>query len=157
MTTGVLTPRQAAFRDEYRRNIASWYNGWGHLLSIYVPGVADSKVLSAEEREERFGDIVKAVARIADQTNLLALNAAIEAARAGKHGKGFAVVADEVRTLAESSEKSAKQIQELVGQIQSEVTGIASGINTSAGAIKSEVDRSGIGRGYLPQYSKRPL
>jgi len=40
MTTAVLTPKQAAFRDEYKRNIASWYNGWGHLLSIYVPGVA---------------------------------------------------------------------------------------------------------------------
>jgi len=63
------------------------------------------------------GDIVKAVGRIADQTNLLALNAAIEAARAGKHGKGFAVVADEVRTLAETSERSAQSIQDLVRQI----------------------------------------
>ena len=75
-------------------------------------------VTELETQAANIGDIVKAVARIADQTNLLALNAAIEAARAGKHGKGFAVVADEVRTLAETSEKSAKQIQELVGQIQ---------------------------------------
>jgi methyl-accepting chemotaxis protein len=80
------------------------------------------------------------VARIADQTNLLALNAAIEAARAGKHGKGFAVVADEVRTLAETSEKSAKQIQELVGQIQAEVKKIAEGINTSAKTMEAEVE-----------------
>jgi methyl-accepting chemotaxis protein len=68
-------------------------------------------VAELEKQAATIGDIVKAVARIADQTNLLALNAAIEAARAGKHGKGFAVVADEVRTLAETSEKSAKQIQ----------------------------------------------
>jgi hypothetical protein len=40
MTTAALTPKQAAFREEYRRNIASWYNGWGHLLSIYLPGLA---------------------------------------------------------------------------------------------------------------------
>jgi len=40
MNAGILTPKQAAFRDEYRRNIASWYNGWGHLLSIFVPGIA---------------------------------------------------------------------------------------------------------------------
>jgi len=73
-------------------------------------------VTELETQAANIGDIVKAVARIADQTNLLALNAAIEAARAGKHGKGFAVVADEVRTLAETSEKSAKQIQELVGR-----------------------------------------
>lgn len=80
------------------------------------------KVISdLEVQAENIGQIVKAVGRIADQTNLLALNAAIEAARAGMHGKGFAVVADEVRTLAEISEKSAKEIQELVSQFQSEV------------------------------------
>jgi methyl-accepting chemotaxis protein len=94
-----------------------------------------------EKQAANIGDIVKAVVRIADQTNLLALNAAIEAARAGKHGKGFAVVADEVRTLAETSEKSAKQIQDLVGQIQVEVKGIAEGINQSANNITVEVEK----------------
>jgi methyl-accepting chemotaxis protein len=94
-----------------------------------------------EKQAANIGDIVKAVVRIADQTNLLALNAAIEAARAGKHGKGFAVVADEVRTLAETSEKSAKQIQDLVGQIQREVKGISDGINLSASTISGEVEK----------------
>jgi methyl-accepting chemotaxis protein len=89
-------------------------------------------VAELERQAASIGDIVKAVGRIADQTNLLALNAAIEAARAGKHGKGFAVVADEVRTLAETSEKSARQIQELIGQIQGEVKTIAEGINRRA-------------------------
>jgi methyl-accepting chemotaxis protein len=98
-------------------------------------------VVELEKQAANIGDIVKAVARIADQTNLLALNAAIEAARAGKHGKGFAVVADEVRTLAETSEKSAKQIQELVGQIQAEVKKIAEGINTSAKTMEEEVEK----------------
>jgi len=97
-----------------------------------------------ERQAANIGDIVKAVARIADQTNLLALNAAIEAARAGQHGKGFAVVADEVRTLAETSEKSAKLIQDLVGQIQGEVKVIAGGINESADAVQSEVNKSDL-------------
>jgi methyl-accepting chemotaxis protein len=99
------------------------------------------QVRELEKQAANIGDIVKAVVRIADQTNLLALNAAIEAARAGKHGKGFAVVADEVRTLAETSEKSAKQIQDLVGQIQVEVKGIAEGINLSASNITAEVEK----------------
>ncbi len=99
------------------------------------------QVVELEKQAANIGDIVKAVVRIADQTNLLALNAAIEAARAGKHGKGFAVVADEVRTLAETSEKSAKQIQDLVGQIQGEVKGIAQGINLSASNISGEVEK----------------
>ncbi|MEI6744590.1 MAG: methyl-accepting chemotaxis protein [Methylococcaceae bacterium] len=101
-------------------------------------------VTELEKQAASIGDIVKAVARIADQTNLLALNAAIEAARAGQHGKGFAVVADEVRTLAETSEKSAKQIQELVGQIQGEVKTIADGINLSAKTVEAEVENGKI-------------
>ncbi len=98
-------------------------------------------VVELEQQAASIGEIVKAVARIADQTNLLALNAAIEAARAGQHGKGFAVVADEVRTLAETSEKSARDIQDLVGQIQSEVKSIADGINSAAEAARSEVEK----------------
>lgn len=97
-------------------------------------------VAELEKQAASIGDIIKAVVRIADQTNLLALNAAIEAARAGKHGKGFAVVADEVRTLAETSEKSAKQISDLVGQIQQEVQGIAEGISNSAKTVEGEVE-----------------
>jgi methyl-accepting chemotaxis protein len=102
----------------------------------------ESSVKMVEELERQaatIGEVVNAVARIADQTNLLALNAAIEAARAGQHGKGFAVVADEVRTLAETSEKSARDIQELVAQIQKDVKVIAEGISTSAAAAKQEV------------------
>jgi methyl-accepting chemotaxis protein len=97
-------------------------------------------VAELEKQAANIGDIVKAVARIADQTNLLALNAAIEAARAGQHGKGFAVVADEVRTLAETSEKSAKQIQELVGQIQREVKAVVEGIGAAATTVLGEVE-----------------
>jgi methyl-accepting chemotaxis protein len=98
-----------------------------------------SMILELERQAASIGDIVRAVGRIADQTNLLALNAAIEAARAGQHGKGFAVVADEVRTLAETSEKSAREIQELIGTIQTDVKVIAEGINRSAEAARSEV------------------
>ncbi|MDR9096155.1 methyl-accepting chemotaxis protein [Burkholderia multivorans] len=108
-------------------------------------------VAELEKQAANIGDIVKAVVRIADQTNLLALNAAIEAARAGKHGKGFAVVADEVRTLAETSEKSAKQIQDLVVQIQCEVKAISEGINTSAKTVEAEVEKGKVITAQLAQ------
>lgn len=58
-------------------------------------------------------DKVSIITEIARQTNILALNAAVEAARAGEAGKGFAVVAAEVRRLAENSQKSAVEIDEL--------------------------------------------
>ncbi|GAB3360035.1 methyl-accepting chemotaxis protein [Giesbergeria sinuosa] len=110
-------------------------------ISAQRQGASVTQVAELEKQAANIGDIVKAVARIADQTNLLALNAAIEAARAGQHGKGFAVVADEVRTLAETSEKSAKQIQGLVGQIQQEVKVIADGIGQSAKTVEGEVEK----------------
>ncbi|MEO7714821.1 MAG: methyl-accepting chemotaxis protein [Capsulimonas sp.] len=101
-------------------------------------------MIELDQQAANIGDIVKAVGRIADQTNLLALNAAIEAARAGKHGKGFAVVADEVRTLAETSERSAQSIQELVRQIQGDVKTIAEAINRSSETAKSEVEKGAV-------------
>ncbi len=48
------------------------------------------------------------------KTQLLSFNASIEAARAGQHGRGFAVVAEEVGTLAETTNRAAKEIEQML-------------------------------------------
>ena len=95
-----------------------------------------------ENQSAEIGNIVEAVVRIADQTNLLALNAAIEAARAGEHGRGFAVVADEVRNLAEISEKSARDIRHLVGEIRDNVKIVVKDVEDAGTAANGEVEKA---------------
>jgi methyl-accepting chemotaxis protein len=106
-----------------------------------------SSVTTATQLEREaaaVGDIVRTVAQIADQTNLLALNAAIEAARAGGNGRGFAVVADEIRALAERAEASARNIQDIVAEVQREVHAIAALITGTAEMASREAEKGRV-------------
>ena len=93
-------------------------------------------VASLGERSKEIGQIVDTISGIAGQTNLLALNAAIEAARAGEQGRGFAVVAEEVRKLAEQSQEAAKQIADLITDIQSDTGKAVSAMETGTQEVK---------------------
>lgn len=85
------------------------------MASTAVADVEEGKIAieNTVSSMKQIADKVSVITEIARKTNILALNAAVEAARAGDAGKGFAVVAAEVRRLAESSQTSAVEIEEL--------------------------------------------
>jgi len=70
----------------------------------------DSEIAELANGQERIGDVVGLIKRIADQTNLLALNATIEAARAGEAGRGFSIVAQEVKSLSIQTARATEDI-----------------------------------------------
>lgn len=63
---------------------------------------------------QKIREATSLITNIAEETNLLSLNASIEAARAGDQGRGFAVVAGQIQKLAEQSNESARQIEEII-------------------------------------------
>lgn len=78
----------------------------------------NSNAQSINEEIKKTDGIVTMIQEISEQTHMLGLNAAIEAARVGDAGRGFNVVAEEIRKLSQDTNRSVKDILQILGDMK---------------------------------------
>lgn len=105
----------------------------------YIEKIHDV-IMMTNESIQKIHRSSSSIEDIARQTNLLALNAAIEAARAGEQGKGFGVVAEEIRELAESTNHFAKEIIDLIMQLNEKSEGAISVMEEVSNITSAQTD-----------------
>jgi methyl-accepting chemotaxis protein PixJ len=95
------------------------------------------KVKRLGEASQKISRVVSLIRDLANQTNVLALNASLEANNQGSPDQGFTVVAEEVRSLAERSAIATREIEQIVGDIQTETEQVVTAMETGRGQVIS--------------------
>ena len=124
----------------------------GALVDQVEQASLRAQALAAET--QGISKVLEVIRSVAAQTNLLALNAAIEAARAGEAGRGFAVVADEVRGLAQRTDASTREIEQMMGGIHQGTGETVQALAKSAAQAGRTRERAQVTKDVLGGISK---
>jgi len=111
-----------------------------NTMDIYANTRKEIEQAIASSKEvSKINILSNAILEISQQTSMLSLNAAIEAARAGESGRGFAVVADEIRKLAEGSNKTVMEIQNVTNGITQAVDQLVQNTTSLINFLESDI------------------
>lgn len=99
------------------------------------------KLAMMNDKAGNINRVITTITKVADQTNLLSLNAAIEAEKAGEYGAGFAVVAREIRRLADQTAVATLEIEQMVKEMQTAVSGGVMEMDKFQQSVGTNVDQ----------------
>ncbi|ELS31111.1 MULTISPECIES: methyl-accepting chemotaxis protein [Pseudanabaena] len=105
-------------------------------------GELQNTVSTTAKRIKQLGTVSQKIAKaistineIAIKTNFLAINATLESSRTGDGVSGFAMVAEEVGELAFRSVEVTKEVEVLLGNIQTETTAVMAAVESGSTQI----------------------
>ena len=107
---------------------------------VDASNVISTKLAILNDKAGNINSVVNLIIKIADQTNLLSLNAAIEAEKAGEYGLGFSVVATEIRRLSDQTSIATFDIEQILKEMQSQVSVSVMGMDKFAEEIHRNVE-----------------
>jgi methyl-accepting chemotaxis protein len=97
-----------------------------------------SNAQGIREEINKTDGIVTMIREVSEQTHMLGLNAAIEAARVGDAGRGFNVVAEEIRKLSQDTNRSVKDILQILGEMKSSIVELTNFIDQVTEATQQQ-------------------
>ncbi|MFL0196227.1 methyl-accepting chemotaxis protein [Clostridium sp. WILCCON 0269] len=107
-------------------------------IKLEINEAVNNAIIKSKE-VDKIKELTDFILQISAQTNLLALNASIESARAGEAGRGFSVVAEEIRKLAESSEATVNEMQNIISSVFEAVNSLSENSKKSLDFIDIQV------------------
>lgn len=120
-------------------------------LLVEASGNIASRLGILNEKASGITNVVTTIAKVADQTNLLSLNASIEAEKAGEMGRSFGVIAREIRRLADQTANATVDIEKMVSEMVSAVSGAVMGVDKFSEEIRAAVNQVNRISGVLSQ------
>lgn len=132
--------------QEFSKEVQAAENNLSNIVTGLQYAIEDAT------KVEQINILSESIIEIAEETNLLALNASIEAARFGEQGKGFGVIAHEIFRLADQSQKTAQNIQQIVTEVIDAVQKLS---HSSEGALEFINDYIVNGYSKLIQVSEQ--